>query len=231
MVPTIRPSPKTSILAPTRCGVEPRAEMIVTSAAGSPRSSASATAAKTSWFTDAIIRAGWAGGAGRAGREEIPSSEPRVPSPEPRASMVQVADFLRLGAGEERGAGDAGARWRGQPARREVDVHERDALGHLELDVAAAGERSRHELGPDRQCGLGAGEAERLVVVESYPDHREQLRREADEPCVALIVGGAGLAGGVERKALRPCGGRRAEVEHAAHHVEDEVGRRGPRDR
>src|SRR5947209_16258931 len=51
MVPTIRPSEYTSILAPTRCGVDPVVETIVTSAAGSPRSSASATAAKTSWFT------------------------------------------------------------------------------------------------------------------------------------------------------------------------------------
>src|SRR5215467_13029788 len=71
MVPTIRPSPKTSILAPTRWGVEPRADTIVTSAAGSPRSSASATAAKTSWFTHRIIRAQQAGRArtGRKGRE------------------------------------------------------------------------------------------------------------------------------------------------------------------
>jgi hypothetical protein len=50
MVPTIRPSPKTSIFAPTRCGVDPVVATIVTSAAGSPRSSASATAAKTSRF-------------------------------------------------------------------------------------------------------------------------------------------------------------------------------------
>src|SRR5262245_1661705 len=46
----MRPSPKTSILAPTRCGVDPVVETIVTSAASSPRSSASATAENTSWF-------------------------------------------------------------------------------------------------------------------------------------------------------------------------------------
>ena len=34
MVPTIRPSANTSILAPTRCGVEPMVETIVTRAAG-----------------------------------------------------------------------------------------------------------------------------------------------------------------------------------------------------
>jgi hypothetical protein len=32
----MRPSPKTSIFAPTRCGVEPVVATIVTSAAGSP---------------------------------------------------------------------------------------------------------------------------------------------------------------------------------------------------
>ena len=51
-----RPSANTSILAPMRCGVEPVVATIVTSAAGSPRSSASATAANTSWFISAIIR-------------------------------------------------------------------------------------------------------------------------------------------------------------------------------
>ena len=40
---------------------------------------------------------------------------------------------------------------------------------------------------------------ERLVVVEPDPDHRQQLRREADEPGVAQIVGRARLAGGIER--------------------------------
>src|SRR5881396_3001848 len=54
MVPTIRPSPKTSIFAPTRCGVEPVVDTIVTSAACSPRSSASATAAKTSRFMSLV---------------------------------------------------------------------------------------------------------------------------------------------------------------------------------
>ena len=49
MVPTVRPSGNTSIFAPTRCGVEPLADTIVTSAASSPRSSAFVSASKTSW--------------------------------------------------------------------------------------------------------------------------------------------------------------------------------------
>src|SRR5689334_24262865 len=50
MVPTIRPSAKTSIFAPVRCGVDPVERTIVTSAAGSPRSSAAAAAGRTSSF-------------------------------------------------------------------------------------------------------------------------------------------------------------------------------------
>src|SRR5688572_31148052 len=47
----VRPSAKTSIFAPTRCGVEPLARTIVTSALGSPRSSAAAAAGRTASFT------------------------------------------------------------------------------------------------------------------------------------------------------------------------------------
>jgi hypothetical protein len=50
MVPTVRPSANTSIFAPARCGVEPLARTTVTSAAASPRASASAAAARTSSF-------------------------------------------------------------------------------------------------------------------------------------------------------------------------------------
>src|SRR5689334_2355367 len=50
MVPTVRPSLYTSIFAPTRCGVDPVVDTIVTSAAGSPFAIASDTAAKTSLF-------------------------------------------------------------------------------------------------------------------------------------------------------------------------------------
>ena len=59
------------------------------------------------------------------------------------------------------------------------------------------GERRLHELGPDGQRRPAAAEAQRLVVVEAHPDDGQQLRREADEPGVAQVVGGAGLAGGV----------------------------------
>src|SRR5215217_3252215 len=46
----MRPSAKTSILAPARCGVDPLERTIVTSAAGSPRSRAAAAAGRTCSF-------------------------------------------------------------------------------------------------------------------------------------------------------------------------------------
>src|SRR5512132_2787493 len=57
MVPTIRPSAKTSIFAPARCGVDPLERTIVTSAAGSPRSSAAAAAGRTSSFMTVLAPA------------------------------------------------------------------------------------------------------------------------------------------------------------------------------
>ena len=48
MVPTMRPSAYTTILAPAFCGVEPSVETTVTSAAGSPPCSAASAASNTS---------------------------------------------------------------------------------------------------------------------------------------------------------------------------------------
>src|SRR5262249_46289762 len=148
------------IFAPTRCGVEPVVETIVTSAAASPRSSASATAAKTSWFTVADYT--------------------RLP--------MQVADRRRLGARQERFVEGLGAGGRGEVAGQRIDRHERDALRHVERLTGVAGQGALHELRPDRQRRLRAAEADRLVVVEADPHDRQQLRREADEPGVAQIV-------------------------------------------
>ena len=67
MVPTMRPSPKTSILAPTRCGVEPVVETIVTSAAASPRFERGRHGSKDFAIPLAIIRGGGAEGGGRDG--------------------------------------------------------------------------------------------------------------------------------------------------------------------
>ena len=89
---------------------------------------------------------------------------------------------------------------RGQPGAATlpvslIDIDEDDALGRFERRAGAAAERAHHELRPDRQRRLRAAQAERLIVVESDPDDGQQLRREADEPRVAQIVGRAGFAG------------------------------------
>src|SRR4051812_40163777 len=101
----MRPSPKTSIFAPTRCAVDPVVATIVTSAAGSPRSSASATAAKTSRFicVDYTVRPG-----------------------RPPDLSMQIAGLARFGAGEERLVDHLGAVRAGELASLGVDVHEGD---------------------------------------------------------------------------------------------------------
>ena len=72
--------------------------------------------------------------------------------------------------------------------------------GTLNALLALPGQRPSHETGPDWQRRLRSAEAERLVVVEPDPDDRQQLRREADEPGVAQVVGGSRLASGIERE-------------------------------
>src|SRR5450631_2730258 len=104
MVPTMRPSAKTSIFAPTRCGVEPVVETMVTSAAASPRSSAAATAAKTSRFIYGDYRS---------------------------RSPVQFTQLRRFRADEERFADDLRAVRRRELAGLGVDVHEADPLGDV----------------------------------------------------------------------------------------------------
>ena len=123
------------------------------------------------------------------------------------SEAVEQTHLGRLGAREEGLAEDARAARRGELAGVAVDVDEGDALRRVERRCSARPASARDmNGGPDRQRRLRAAQAERLVVVEPDPDHRQQLRREADEPGVAQVVGRAGLAGGVEREA----GGARA---------------------
>src|SRR3954468_11937213 len=133
----MRPSLKTSIFAPTRCGVEPVVDTIVTSAAASPRSSAAATAAKTSWFIGENYRTGGSGAS--------------VP--------MHIARDERLGTGQERFADHARARRAGQLAGVRVDLDPVDALGRVERNARVPGERAFHEHRPDRQRRARAGEA------------------------------------------------------------------------
>src|SRR5688572_24169687 len=129
MVPTRRPSAKTSIFAPTRWGVDPRVETIVTRAAASPRSSASATAAKTSRFTGRLYGAGGAGGAGRAVVALVGSE------------LMEGAVLRGLCALDKHFGHHLRAGGRHQLAGCRVDVGHRDALRRFEGDVRAAAER------------------------------------------------------------------------------------------
>src|SRR6186713_674072 len=99
----MRPSAKTSIFAPTRCGVEPVVETMVTSAAGSPRSSASETAANTSRFTLVIIE-----------------------------SAMEIAHLSRLCSTQEGFLEAFRAARRHQLAGVRIDVREGDAFWHVE---------------------------------------------------------------------------------------------------
>src|SRR4029079_18328540 len=102
-------------------------------------------------------------------------------------SAVEVAHVVRFGAREERLADHFRAVRPGQFAGFAIDVHEGDAGRRLEWNAGVAGERRPHALGPDPQGRARGAQADRLVVIESDPDHREQLRREANEPGVAQV--------------------------------------------
>src|SRR5437763_16146676 len=136
MVPTVRPSLYTSIFAPTRCGVEPVVDTIVTSAAGSPFSRASETAAKTSWFTDSDYS------------EALPSCRAGRSRPCGPGGPVDLARVRRLGARDERFVDDLRARRRREFAALRADRDEADAVGHVERHAALAGGGGLHELRP-----------------------------------------------------------------------------------
>ena len=117
-------------------------------------------------------------------------------------------------------AGRRAGRRAAQLAGVAVDVHEDDAR------------RARRTAGSARPAsarimnGVQIGSAACAPLRPSGwlssrpdPDDGQQLRREADEPGVAQVVGRAGLAGGVEREAGGARAGAGAFVEHAAHHV------------
>ena len=65
------------------------------------------------------------------------------------------------------------------------------------VDDGHAGHTLLHKFNPDRKSGLRATFAfaqRNLFVVEADPDTRGDLRREADEPGIGEVLGGASLA-------------------------------------
>src|SRR4029077_10811298 len=73
------------------------------------------------------------------------------------------------------------------------------AVGHAALLLGHPLERLAHELDPDRQRGARAllRLPERSLLIEADPHGGHEIAREAVEPGVPGLVGGAGLAGDV----------------------------------
>ncbi|CEG08487.1 hypothetical protein BN961_01903 [Afipia felis] len=87
--------------------------------------------------------------------------------------------------------------------------------------------RNFHDVVP----GLGGQRATRHavgrgIVVVAVPDTADEVAGVADEPCVAIGIGGAGLACGGNAVELRaPCGAFRDDVAHHHRHVGGDGGR------
>jgi acetoin utilization deacetylase AcuC-like enzyme len=90
--------------------------------------------------------------------------------------------------------GEWAARHRALPRRIDRGVSRRAAW---EIDGGTSLERPAHELHPDRQGRSRAGllPAQRRVRVVPDPDAGQQIGTIADEPRVAIFVGGPGLPG------------------------------------
>ena len=90
-----------------------------------------------------------------------------------------------------------------------------------ELLVVLAGDGGLHDVHPDGQRGAGAGLffAERLAAVVADPDAAGDRRREAEEPCIGEVAGGAGLAA-QRMLQLRDCsaGAMRGDGAEQRHH-------------
>lgn len=162
---------------------------------------------------------GWARGLGRCSGFGVPTGDERA-----TGAAVEVAEFHRLGAGEE----DFGDGLRAGGSRKlsaeGIDIHDRDAVGRgegLDAAVFAVAVGALHEFGPNGEGSLGALEREFLVVVEADPHDAKELGGEAREPCV---VGCAGFAGCREQEAAGPHAGAGSRAEDFLHEVDNHVG-------
>ena len=130
----------------------------------------------------------------------------------------------RLGPCDERLGNRAGSPFRRRGASL-VDRHEHDIAGRLELRrFLAFADPRLHHLHPDRQRGFGAGHvaADRALLIEADPDADRDVRIEADEPGIGVVVGRAGLA--ADRPVQRRRLGSGAALHHAAEQIGDDVG-------
>src|SRR6185369_3902322 len=79
---------------------------------------------------------------------------------------MQLARRARLGARHERHALHGRTPRRGETTRRRVDTAPDDVVGHGEFRWRTAARRRAHEVRPDGQRALRAGEARRAALVE-----------------------------------------------------------------
>ena len=98
--------------------------------------------------------------------------------------------------------------WPACPTRGSISPLD-DIVGPLPVDVRHQADDAVHVRGPDRDAGVAAGEADAVAVVEADPDQRQDARRVADEPRVAIVARRAGLAGERALEAERRAPSRR----------------------
>src|SRR5258708_1429418 len=105
--------------------------------------------------------------------------------------------FGRSGSGLEGFQDDAGGSGPSALAGLGVDADQRDAGGPADRHCRLVGQRRLEEILGDRRREVAAGsvaaEMARLVVAHVNTDY--EVGREADEPGILFVVGGAGLAG------------------------------------
>ena len=119
----MRPSPKTSILAPTRCGVEPVVETMVTSAAGSP-----ALERLGDGGEDFLVHLALYAIMDQSRGDRRPAAPPSRQAPASEADG-RSQSWVRLGAGQERLRDGARAAGAGELAGVGVDVDEGEPSG------------------------------------------------------------------------------------------------------
>ena len=99
-----------------------------------------------------------------------------------------------------------------------IDFFLDDSRRRREIERRARRRRRFHESSPRRQRSLRAGEPEHFFLIETGPHHGQQIRREAREPRVLGIVGGAGLACRRTREAHRARARAGAVIDHVLEH-------------
>ena len=131
----------------------------------------------------------------------------------------------RLCARDERFLDGVGRPGLGHLAGSAVDRHEDDVVrGDEAVGCGAVLDVRLHELPPDRERYRGAvlAVAERALLVEPHPGPHGDVRVEADEPAVGVVIDRAGLA--AQGPAKRAGADPGAAVDHPAEDIQHHIG-------